>query len=77
MRCRALGRQGCLDGTLVVAYETVDGTATAPSDYTYTAGELTFAHGESGTQSIRVPIIDDDEIEDDETFSVRAEIISV
>ena len=65
---------------VTVSYQTADGTATAGpgSDYTSTAGELTFTPGgprEPGgalEQSILVEIADDSEDEpDDEYFTVR------
>ena len=62
-------RHGCLDGGLSVQYATRDGTAKAASDYTTTEGTLTFAAGVQ-SMSIKVPILDDDEIEDDEEFYV-------
>ena len=62
-------RHGCLDGTLTVKYATTDGTAKAASDYMHTEGVLTFT-AETSTQQIKVPIVDDDEIEDDEEFYV-------
>ena len=52
-----------------VDYTTVNDTATAGSDYTATAGTLTFAVGET-TKSIVVPIITDSLAEPNETFTV-------
>ena len=55
---------------VTVSYITVDGTATAVSDYTSTGGTLSFAPGEL-TQRVEVPTVDDDEHEDTETFTVQ------
>lgn len=53
-----------------VNFSTVDGTATAGSDYTATSGTLTFAPGVS-TQRITLPIKSDTVVEPDETFSIN------
>ena len=54
---------------VTVNYKTNDGSATADNDYTAATGTLTFAKGEA-TQLIRVEIVGDNLMEDDETFSV-------
>ena len=64
-----VNRTGGSDGTVTVAFDTVDGTATAGSDYTATSGTLSFADGET-SMTITVPIIDDMIAEPDETFAV-------
>ena len=51
------------------AYATVDGTATAGSDYEAMEGTLTFAVGET-VKTIPVPVRPDERPEDDETFTV-------
>ncbi len=56
--------------TVTVDYTTVDGTAVAGSDYTVTAGTLTFA-ANTVQQSIIVPVTGDTLNEADETFQVR------
>ena len=53
-------------------YSTKAGTATAGVDYTDVSGELTFFPGQSFA-SIKVPILDDDEVEGKETFTVLLE----
>ena len=62
-----------LDGNpsseVTVDYGTRDGTATAGSDYTETSGTLTFAPGED-EQTVSVPITDDAEEDDGETFTL-------
>ena len=56
--------------TVAVNYGTADLTALAGSDYTTTAGTLTFAPGVL-TQTIAVPIIGDTTYEPNETFAVN------
>ncbi|MGE5397774.1 MAG: FG-GAP-like repeat-containing protein [Chitinophagales bacterium] len=58
------------DGTVTVNYYTVDGTATAGSDYTTTKGTLTFSEGES-SKTISIPIINDNRGETLETFTLN------
>ena len=57
-------------GTMTVDYETADDSATAGDDYTSTSGTLTFSAGQR-TATIEVPVIDDSDEEQDETFTVR------
>ena len=52
---------------VTVRYRTVDGTATAGSDYKATSGTLTFGHGYR-RQEIRVPVFDDNVEDSGETF---------
>ena len=52
-----------------VNYATASGTATAGSDYTAASGTLTFAAGET-SKTISVPILNDTQVEDPETFGV-------
>ncbi len=52
-----------------VMYAMSDGTATAGQDYTSASGELTIAAGTSSA-NIDVAILDDDQAEDTETFTV-------
>ncbi len=54
----------------MVDWATADGTATAGADYTQASGTLTFSSGEALTQTVTVPIADDELDEDDETFRV-------
>ena len=63
--------------TVTVDYSTVDGTATSPGDYTAVSGTLTYTPPESPSpffwgefQSVEVPLIDDDTVETNETFSL-------
>lgn len=60
---------GAYSQTVTVNYVTVDGTATAGSDYTFVSGTLTFAPGQtSGT--ISVPVFGDTVDEADELYYV-------
>ncbi len=54
---------------VTVNYATVDGTATAPADYTSLSGTLTFNPGVL-TRTIAVPVVGDTRDEFDETFVV-------
>ena len=55
--------------TVTVGYATEDGTAEAGTDYTGRSGRLTFRSGET-EKTIAVPVVDDSEDEEDETFTV-------
>ena len=58
--------------TITVNYETVNGTATAPSDYTGTSDVITFAPGTTGSRIITVTIRDDgDDEAEQEDFTLR------
>ncbi len=60
---------GAYPQDITVNYETQDGTATTPLDYTPTSGTLTFKAGET-TKTVSVPIIGDLAHESDKTFSL-------
>ena len=64
-----LTRGGVTTGAVAVNYRTVDGTASARSDYQTALGTLRFAPGEV-TKTINVLITDDAYVESDETFSI-------
>jgi hypothetical protein len=53
-----------------VDYTTVADTATADEDFRATTGTLTFTPGGALTQTISVPVIGDDSVEENEQFSV-------
>ena len=55
--------------TVTVNYATADGTATAGADYTAMSDALTFLAGDT-ERTVAVPIADDQDPEEDETFSV-------
>ena len=56
--------------SVLVSYRTLPGTATAPADYTSTTGTLTFAGGTT-TQTVQVPIVPDQTVESNETFTLE------
>jgi Tol biopolymer transport system component len=56
-------------GTSTVHYATSNGTATPGSDYTAASGTLTFPDGVS-QQTITIPILDDNVLENSESFNV-------
>ena len=56
--------------TVVVAYATADGSATAGSDYTARKGELTFDPGETA-KTVSVAVLDDAHDEGEETMRLR------
>ncbi len=57
-------------GTVTVAYQTVNGTATAGSDYTSASGTLSFGTRER-TKQVEVQTLEDQAPEGTETFTVR------
>ena len=59
----------------MIAYETMDGTATSPADYTATMGTLIFAPGDPTTQqTVEVVVKADDADEADETFTLSISV---
>ena len=58
--------------TVTVTYTTSDGAATAGSDFASKSGALAIPAGQRSV-SLRVPVIDDDAAEEDETFTVTIE----
>jgi len=63
-------RVGEAKGEVSVAYTTKDQQARAGKDYEEAKGTLTFADGDKGPKEITVIIMDDDDLEKDETFTV-------
>ncbi|OAD22006.1 Na-Ca exchanger/integrin-beta4 domain protein, partial [Candidatus Thiomargarita nelsonii] len=61
-------RTGGSNGAVSVDYATSDDTATAGSDYTEATGTLNWADGDATDKTFMVDIINDDEIEDEETL---------
>ncbi|WP_052055483.1 PQQ-dependent sugar dehydrogenase [Myxosarcina sp. GI1] len=68
-------RTGNLQQTVSVNYQTFAETAIAGEDFTATEGTLTFAPGES-SQNITVPIIDDETVDPEETFSLTIDSVT-
>jgi len=65
-----VARQEGSKGVVSIDYATVDGSATAGSDYTATQGTLTWGTGDMDNKKLTVPILDDSVFEGKETFSV-------
>ena len=63
-------RTGGSSGAASVNYTTSNGTATADSDYTATPGTLNWADGVTGSKTFVVPIINDTDIEGNETVNL-------
>jgi Ca2+-binding RTX toxin-like protein len=63
-------RTGGSDGEISVAYSTGGGSATEGADYSFTQGTLTWADGDSADRTISVPVIDDGDLEGDETVNL-------
>ncbi|MEM6797087.1 MAG: PA domain-containing protein, partial [Acidobacteriota bacterium] len=66
-------RTGGTGGAVAASFRTADGTATAGLDYVSTSGNVQFADGEGGTQTVQIPILEDAEAEAPETFTVLLE----
>ncbi|MGE0639352.1 MAG: Calx-beta domain-containing protein [Thermoanaerobaculia bacterium] len=65
-------RTGGDDGAVSVNYETVNnGTANTPSDYIQTNGTLNWADNDDNNKTFQVPIVDDSDVEGNQTFSVQ------
>jgi len=58
------------DGVVSVDYSTVNGSASAGSDYIHTSGTLSWTENDDGAKTIILPIRDDDAFEGDETFTM-------
>ncbi|QKJ18603.1 Calx-beta domain-containing protein [Microbacterium hominis] len=56
---------------IVVAYETVDGSAEAPGDYTPTSGTVTIEPLAATSERIEVKVIGDTDVEPDEEFFIQ------
>jgi uncharacterized delta-60 repeat protein len=65
-----LRRYGPATEAATIAYTTVDATATAGSDYTATAGNVSWAAGDSADKTVSITLLDDTVIESSEIFSV-------
>ncbi len=66
----AVKRTSGSDGAVAVSYQTNNGTAIAPGDYTTTSGTLNWAAGDAAAKTISVPIISDGMADAGETFTV-------
>ncbi len=65
----AVTRAGSASGSVTVHYATSNGAANAGTDYSASAGSLTFADGET-SKTVVVPILDDNIDEPEETLSL-------
>ena len=65
-----VNRTGGSDGAASVSYTTLNGTATAPADFSARSGTLNWLNGDSAGKSLSVPIVNDSTFENDETFTV-------
>ncbi len=63
----AVQRLGGSAGEVSVRCDTSDGSATAPDDYAATMQTLTWSNGDSTIEICSVPIVDDGDVEDNET----------
>ena len=63
-------RVGGSEGAISVNFKTKDQQAVGGQDYLTTSGTLTFAAGDAGPKEVPITIVDDDELERDETFTV-------
>lgn len=68
-------RSGGSFGTVTVDYATLDGSATAGSDYTFASGTLNFADGVL-SQSIDIAVLDDTVYEGNETLMLTLSNVS-
>lgn len=62
-------RTGSTSGAATVAYQTANGTATAPADYVAASGTLSFAANET-SKTFTITIVDDQAVEGDETVNL-------
>jgi hypothetical protein len=62
-------RTGGVDGAASVQYTTADGTAFQPADYLTAAGILNWGDTDGAPKSFLVTIVDDPDVEGDETFT--------
>lgn len=63
-------RSGGSFGAASVSYSSANGSALAGSDYTSVSGNLSWASGETGIKTFSVPIVDDNVMEPNESFTV-------
>ncbi len=65
-----VSRTGGSAGPITVDYASADGTAVAPGDYGAVSGQLSWTDGDTADKQIVVPIVDDSDVEGNETFTV-------
>ena len=64
-------RVGATEAALSIKFKTLDETALAGSDYTNSAGDLTWIAGNAEVKRVEVPLIDDNVVETPERFKVQ------
>ena len=64
-------RTGGDDGPVSVSYETVDGSATFPTDYIQTNNVLNWADNDDNNKTFQVPIVNDSIEEPSQSFTIR------
>ena len=64
-------RSGGDDGPVSVNYETVDGSATFPGDYTQTNGTLNWSDNDDANKTFVVPIVNDGAQEPNQSFTIQ------
>ncbi|RYV02679.1 sodium:calcium exchanger [Shewanella sp. OPT22] len=64
-------RSGGTSGTVKVNYHVASGTAEVGNDLEEISGELVWQDGDSDAKPIPIKLIDDSEVEDNETFTVQ------
>ena len=64
-------RTGGDDGPVSVSYETVDGSATFPTDYIQTNNLLNWADNDDNNKTFQVPIVNDSIEEPSQSFTIR------
>lgn len=67
----SVSREGGSAGAISVDYTTMDGSAIASSDYTFSTGRISFAAGEAVSKSFDVAIINDTQLEGDEQLALQ------
>ena len=65
-----VARSNGSDGTVSAVFASVDGSAIAGEDYMLASGTLNWADGDAADKTISITIVDDIDVENDETFSV-------
>src|SRR5204863_3189808 len=62
---------GGSESQVSVDYQTINGSATAPSDYTATTGRLFWDAGDTAPKSFKIPLVLDGLVEGNETVKLR------
>ena len=63
-------RTGGSGGVVGLSYATGDSSAFSPGDYTYSSGSLSWANGDATSKTFSVPVINDSDVEANETVSL-------